>query len=354
MRKTALLVAILAAILVCIADPIALTRASAEDNDMVSATLPSFAGAVEWLNSKPLTATELRGRVVLVQFWTYTCVNWLRTLPYVRAWAAKYKDDGLIVIGVHTPEFGFEKNIENIRRAIKEMQIQYPVAVDSNYAIWDAFANEYWPALYLADSQGNIRYHHFGEGDYEQSERTIQQLLVEAGHHQIDKTLVSVDPRGLEVAADWADEQSPENFLGYARTDNFASPGGLVPDKRHVYEIPALLALNSWALSGEWTVGKEAVVAGEAGGRVAYRFHARDLNLVMGPGARGSSVRFRVLLDGQPPGAAHGDDVDADGYGSVSEQRTYQLIRQRKPIVNRRFEIEFLDPDAETFDFTFG
>jgi len=320
---------------------------------MLDETSPSFSGAVEWLNSKPLTATDLRGKVVVVEFWTYTCVNWLRTLPYVRAWAQKYKDEGLVVIGVHTPEFGFEANLDNIRLAMKEMRIDYPVAIDSNYAVWKAFGNEYWPALYLIDSHGRIRHTHFGEGDYEQSERVIQKLLIAAGSHGVGNELVLVDPSGLEVAADWDDLRSPENFLGYERTENFASPGGAVANNRHVYGVPRL-ALNAWALSGAWTIEREAVVLSGAGGRIAYRFHARDLNLIMGPRTRGASVRFRVFVDGQPPGAAHGGDVDANGYGLVSEQRTYQLIRQAKPIVDRQFEIEFLDPDVEAFDFTFG
>lgn len=330
------------------------TQASTGDVNMIKETLPSFAGAVDWLNSKPLTAAELRGKVIAVQFWTYTCVNWLRTLPYVRAWAHKYKDKGLVVIGVHTPEFGFEKNLDNIRRAMKDMHIDYPVAVDSNYAVWNAFGNQYWPALYLIDARGGIRYHHFGEGDYEQSERFIQQLLAEAGSQGLGNGIVSVDPRGLEVAADWNDLRSPENFLGYERTENFASPRGAVENERHLYEIPARLGLNDWALSGEWIVEKESVALSQAGGKIAYRFHARDLNLIMGPRNRGAAVPFRVLIDGQPPGDGHGGDVDASGYGSVSEQRTYQLIRQAKPIVDRQFEIEFLKPGVEAFDFTFG
>lgn len=320
---------------------------------MVEETLPSL-DAVEWFNSKPLTPAALRGKVVLVQFWTYTCVNWLRTLPYVRAWAEKYKEKGLVVIGVHTPEFGFEKNLDNVRQAMKEMRIEYPVAIDSNYAIWNAFVNQYWPALYFFDARGRLRHHHFGEGDYEQSERVIQRLLIEAGNGGIGNGHVSVDPRGLEVAADWDDVRSPENFLGYERTENFASSGGAVANERHAYGVPARLGLNGWALSGEWTIEREAVVSSEAGGRIAYRFHARDVNLIMGPKTRGTSVRFRVLVDGQPPGAAHGGDVAASGYGTVSQQRTYQLIRQAKPIVGREFEIEFLDPDVEAFDFTFG
>lgn len=347
--------AFLAAVVASIAIPIALPMCSSVENkSVVNETQPSFAGAVEWINSKPLEPAALHGKVVLVQFWTYTCVNWLRTLPYVRAWAEKYKDKGLIVIGVHTPEFSFEKDVANVRRAMKEMGIEYPVAIDSNYAIWKAFGNQYWPALYFIDAQGRIRHQHFGEGDYEQSERVIQQLLVQAGNGGIGSGFVSVDPRGLEVAADWDDVRSQENFLGFERTENFASPGGTAADKRHVYVMPARLGLNDWALSGEWTIGKEAVVLSSPGGRITYRFHARDLNLIMGPKTLGGAVRFRVLIDGRPPGAAHGDDVDPDGNATVSEQRTYQLIRQAKPIVDRQFEIEFLDANVEAFDFTFG
>jgi thiol-disulfide isomerase/thioredoxin len=316
--------------------------------------LPSLGGAVEWLNSKPLAASELLGQVVLVDFWTYTCVNWTRTLPYVRAWAAKYKRNGLVVIGVHTPEFSFEKNIANVRHAIKEMGIEYPVAIDSNYAIWNAFENAYWPALYFVDAQGRIRHHVFGEGDYQESERIIQQLLAEAGQGDVAGGLVSVDPRGLEVAADWNDLQSPENFLGYERTQGFASSGEVVLDHRQAYAAPASLELNQWAVSGDWTLGSEAIVLSKANGRIAYRFHARDLNLVMGPPQVGTAVRFRVFVDRQEPGTDRGTDVDTRGYGTVSEQRTYQLIRQAKPIVDRRFEIEFLDSGVEAFDFTFG
>jgi thiol-disulfide isomerase/thioredoxin len=320
----------------------------------VEGDLPSLGGATEWLNSKPLTPGALRGKVVLVQFWTYTCVNWLRTLPYVRAWTEKYNDKGLVVVGVHTPEFAFEKTPANIRRAIQDMGIAYPVAVDSNYGIWTAFGNEYWPALYFIDAQGRIRHHHFGEGEYEQSEHVLQQLLIEAGNRGIDNGLVSVAPRGLEVAADWDTLKSPETYVGYERTENFASPGGPVANERHVYGAPARLELNTWALSGEWTIDKQAAVLSQVGGRIRYRFHARDLNLIMGPMAQGGSARFHVLVDGKPPGAAHGGDVDANGYGTVSQQRTYQLIRQTKPIIDRQFEIEFLSPGVEAFDFTFG
>jgi len=320
----------------------------------IEGELPSLDGALAWLNSPPLTPADLRGKVVLIEFWTYTCVNWLRTLPYVRAWAGKYRDHGLAVIGVHTPEFSFEHDIDNVRRAAKEMRVEYPIAIDSNYAIWNAFNNEYWPALYFVDAQGHIRHHHFGEGEYERSELVIQQLLAAAGADGIGHGLVSVDPRGLEVPADWDDVKSEENFLAYERTENFASPGGAMLNKRRVYTTPARLSLNQWALSGDWTVEKEAVVLNTANGRIAYRFHARDLNLVMGPEARGSSVRFRVLIDGRPPDAAHGIDVDGDGNGTIVEPRTYQLIRQPKPIADRQFEIEYLDSGVAAFDFTFG
>jgi thiol-disulfide isomerase/thioredoxin len=320
----------------------------------VEGELPSFRGATGWLNSPPLTASDLRGKVVLIDIWTYTCINWLRTLPYVRAWGERYKNQGLVVIGVHSPEFPFEKDVDNVRRAAKEMRVEFPVAIDSDYAIWRALNNEYWPALYVVDAQGRIRHHQFGEGGYERSEMIIQQLLAEAGSGGIGHELVSVDARGAEVAADWDSLKSPENYVGYGRTENFASPGGAVPDKRRVYTAPAQLKLNHWALSGDWTVQKPAIALNKANGRIAYRFHARDLHLVMGPAARGSSVRFRVLLDGQPPGVAHGIDVDAQGNGTLTEQRLYQLIRQQKPIGDRQFEIEFLDSGVEAFAFTFG
>jgi len=316
--------------------------------------LPSLGSATGWLNSPPLTPASLRGKVVLVQFWTYTCINWLRTLPYVRAWAEKYKNQGLVVIGAHTPEFPFEKNVDNVRRAAKYMKIDYPIAIDSDYAIWRAFNNEYWPALYFVDAQGQIRHHEFGEGNYDQSEMILQRLLAEAGAHGLGDELVSVAPRGVEVAADWATLKSPENYVGYQRTEGFASPGGVSLDKRHVYTAPAQLARNHWALVGDWTVGRQALSLNAAGGRIAYAFHARDLHLVMGPAARGTSVRMRVRIDGQPPGASHGVDLDAQGNGAVTEQRLHQLIRQPKPILDRRFEIELLDPGVEAFAFTFG
>jgi thiol-disulfide isomerase/thioredoxin len=320
----------------------------------VEGELPSLDGASGWLNSQPLTAAGLRRKVVVADFWTYTCINWRRTLPYVRAWAEKYKDQGLVVIGVHSPEFEFEKNVDNVRQQVKDMRIDYPIAIDSDHAIWRAFNNEYWPALYFVDSQGRIRHHQFGEGDYEQSEMIIQQLLAEAGTGGIHQGLVSVDARGAEAAADLDSLKSPENYVGYARTENFVSPGGARLDERRVYASPSRMRLNDWALSGDWTMGIQATALNKAGGRIVYRFHARDLHLVMGPAARGTPVRFRVLIDGQPPGRAHGIDVDEQGKGTVTEQRMYQLIRQPKPIVDRQFEIEFLDPGVEAYAFTFG
>jgi thiol-disulfide isomerase/thioredoxin len=320
----------------------------------IEGEMPSLGGATAWLNSPPLSAANLRGKVVLIDFWTYTCINWLRTLPYVRAWADKYRDHGVVVIGVHSPEFPFEHDLENVRQAAKNMRVEYPIAIDNDYAIWSAFNNHYWPALYIVDAQGRIRHHHFGEGEYEQSEMIIQQLLAEAGIGGIGYELVSVDAHGAEAAADWGSLRSPENYVGYERTENFASPGGAVLDQPRVYAVPARFSLNHWALAGEWTVERQAVVLNTANGRIAYRFHARDLHLVMGPAARGTSVRFRVLIDGQAPGAAHGSDVDEQGNGTVTEQRLYQLIRQPKPIADRQFEIEFLDAGVEAFAFTFG
>ena len=316
--------------------------------------LPSLGGATGWLNSHQLTRADLRGKVVVIDFWTYSCINWRRTLPYVRAWAEKYKDQGLVVIGVHTPEFTFEKDIDNVRQAAEVMRIDYPIAIDNGYALWRAFNNEYWPALYLIDAQGHIRAHKFGEGDYDQSERAIQQLLTRAGAGGFAHELVSVDAVGAEAAADWGNLQSPENYVGYERTQNFASPGGLRARKCYKYTSPARLKLNHWALAGNWTAEKQAIVLSEANGRIAYQFHARDLHVVMGPAARGKPVRFRILLDGGPPGAAHGTDVDEQGNGMVREPRMHQLIRQTRPIVDRRFEIEFLDPGIEAFSFTFG
>ena len=322
-------------------------------NERVSSELAAIGSAAEWLNSPRLTPSSLAGKVVLVDFWTYTCINWLRTLPYVRAWAQKYRE-GLVVIGVHTPEFAVERNVDNVRRALQQMRIEYPVAIDNDYSIWRAFENQYWPALYFVDARGRVRQRHFGEGEYERSEKTIQQLLAEAGAAGVSGGSVSVDAMGLEAAADWDNLKSPENYVGYERTQNFASPGGGERDRRRLYAAPARLALNQWALAGEWTMGKQATVLNSPNGRIVYRFHARDLHLVMGPPRQGASVRFRASIDGQPPGPAHGLDVDEAGNGTVVEPRLYQLIRQPKPIVDRQFQIEFLDAGVETLAFTFG
>ncbi|MBV8096778.1 MAG: redoxin domain-containing protein [Acetobacteraceae bacterium] len=320
----------------------------------IEGRLPSLASATGWLNSRPLMQSDLRGKVILIDFWTYTCIYWRRTLPYVRAWAEKYKDQGLVVIGVHAPEFSFEKNIANVRRSAEDMRIDYPVAIDSEHAIWAAFRNQYWPALYLIDVSGQIRYHQFGEGEYEQSERTIQQLLAEAGTGGTDHQLVSVNARGFEAAADWGSLKSPENYVGYERTENFASPGGAVLDEARVYAAPARLQLNHWALSGNWTMEEEAALLNKPDGRIAYRFHARDLHLVLAPPAQGHPIRFRIKIDGASPGADHGLDVDPEGRGSVQEARLYQLVRQTEPIADRTFEIEFFDAGVRAYGFTFG
>lgn len=317
-------------------------------------SLPSLRGATAWLNSPPLTPADLRGKVVLLDIWTYTCINWLRSLPYVRAWSEKYRDQGLVVIGVHDPEFTFERDLDNVRQAVKAMRIDYPIAIDNEYAIWGALNNQYWPALYFIDAKGRIRHHYFGEGEYEKAERIIQQLLAEAGKQGIDHGLASVDARGAEVEADWKELRSLETYIGFEKTARFASPGRVVKNRRHVYEVPKQMKLNHWALSGDWTVHNERAVLNSANGRIVYRFHARDVHLVMGPATRDTTVRFRVLIDGRPPGDAHGTDVDADGAGTLRGQRLYQLIRQSKPIQDRQFEIEFLDPGIEAFAFTFG
>jgi thiol-disulfide isomerase/thioredoxin len=320
----------------------------------VEGHLPGFDGATGWLNSPPLTAAELRGRVVLVNFWTYTCINWLRTLPYLRAWAHRYQQHGLTVIGVHTPEFDFEHDLDNVRREVTDLGVAYPVVVDNDYAIWGAFDNLYWPASYFVDAQGQIRHHRFGEGDYAMSEMVLQQLLTEAGSGGTDQELTSVDAGGVEVAADWDSLRSPENYLGYERTDNFVSPNGSILDTSYAYAAPPRLGPNQWALSGDWTVERGATVLNQAGGRIVYRFHARDLHLVMAPPAGGTPVRFRVLLDGASPGAAHGGDVDDQGDGTLTEPRLYQLIRQPGPIGDRTFEITFGDPGVAAYAFTFG
>jgi thiol-disulfide isomerase/thioredoxin len=326
----------------------------------VEGTLPSLAGATGWLNSPPLTAEELRGKVVLVDFWTYSCINCLRALPYVREWEQRYGDHGLVVIGVHAPEFAFERNLGNVQRAVKDLKIDYPVAIDNEFAIWRGFNNRYWPAHYFIDAEGRIRAHHFGEGNYAQSEQIIRQLLREAGHALPDEpaqvmAMQAAAPRdGVELQADMRNLKSPETYLGHARAENFASPGGQRNDQPAAYTVPTTLALNQWALGGRWTVGNEDAQLQQAGGRIAYRFHARDLHLVLAPGADGKPVRFRVRIDGQAPGTAAGGDVAPDGSGTVDEHRLYQLIRQSGAVGERTFEIEFLDPGVHAYAFTFG
>lgn len=320
----------------------------------VEGMLPSLAGATAWLNSAPLAPADLKGKTVLVEFWTYTCINWRRQFPYVRAWADKYRSDGLEVIGVHTPEFDFEHDLDNVRRAAKEIGVTFPVAVDSNYGVWDAFNNEAWPALYFIDAQGRIRHRYYGEGDYDQSERIIQQLLAEAGTNKPSQNLVSVHADGAEAAADWPNLKSPESYLGHDQARNFASPGGALLGEPRVYTVPDRLDLNRWGLSGRWTVEHGAVLLDEPIGRIRYRFHARDVNLVLAPPAGNRPARFRVTIDGAAPGDAHGADANAEGQGAVDEPRLYQLIRQSGRIADRSFEIEFLDPGIRAYDFTFG
>jgi hypothetical protein len=316
--------------------------------------VPSLAGATSWLNTDPLTPEALRGRVVAFHFCTYTCINWLRTLPYVRAWAEKYAAQGLVVVGVHTPEFPFERDLDNIRPQLAGRGVEYPVAVDSDYGVWQAFDNHYWPALYLADLDGRIRYHHFGEGAYEESERAIQALLREAGADGVSEELVSAEPLGDELSAVWEDVRSPETYLGSEQGASFASPSGPEPDRRRSYDVPSRLALNQWALSGEWTLGRGLAQVDEAGGRLAFRFHARDVNLIMGSGEPGRSVGFRVTIDGQEPGASHGIDVDERGVGTVGVPRMYQVVRASGPVAERTFEIELAEAGVGAYCFTFG
>jgi thiol-disulfide isomerase/thioredoxin len=320
----------------------------------VEGRLPSFDGANAWLNSQPLTPSALRGHVVVVQFWTYTCINWLRTQAHYRAWSQRYRDQGLVAIGVHTPEFKFEHDLHNVRWAVDARKIDYPVAIDNDFEVWRAFANHYWPALYFVDAKGQIRHHRFGEGDYERSEMVIRQLLADAGVEDLRPGLATVDPNPDEVQADWEDLGSPESYLGYDQATGFDPGGEPVVDKRHTYKASARLHLNRWGLDGEWTVRSDASALNGATGRVAFQFHSRDVNLVMGPAKNGSTVRFRVLLDGEIAAAAHGADVDAEGNGTLVQQRMYQLIRQPGAIHDRRFEIEFLEAGAEVFCFTFG
>jgi thiol-disulfide isomerase/thioredoxin len=329
-------------------------RAGAGEKDAldVEGRLPSLAGAEEWLNSPPLTAEGLRGKVVVVDFWTYSCINCLRAIPYVRAWAAKYGPQGLVVIGVHSPEFAFEKHVANVRKAIADLQIQYPVAVDNRYSVWRAFQNEYWPAHYFIDATGQIRHHHFGEGGYDESEQVIQRLLADAGRAAVPGGLVAVHASGAQAASAEADAQSPETYIGYERAERFVSPGGAAEDARKTYTNGAP-RLNEWGLGGVWTIGREQATLQQRGGSIAYRFHARDLHLVLAAPA-GKPVRFRLTIDGAPPGEARGIDVNERGEGVVTGQRLYQLIRQQGAVRDHTFEITFLDVGVQAYAFTFG
>jgi thiol-disulfide isomerase/thioredoxin len=315
-------------------------------------TMPELSGAIGWLNSTPLDRKSLRGKVVLVDFWTYTCINSLRPLPYVKHWAEKYKDAGLVVIGVHTPEFSFEKEPVNVQNALHDLRVTYPVAIDSDYKIWNAFHNEYWPAQYIIDAQGEIRYQHFGEGDYEKMERVIQELLKQSGATEVDARIAYISAAGIE-AAPGSDVESSETYLGYTRAENFAS-GRLKEDSEKTYKLPASLFLNQWGLEGLWNVGGESAVLQAASGKIAFRFHSRDLHLVLSPSKDGRPVRFKVTLNGVVPGNNCGSDCDPDGAGVVREPRLYQLIRQKGQIQDSTFEIEFLDPGVQALDFTFG
>ncbi|PRA17917.1 MULTISPECIES: cytochrome c biogenesis protein DipZ [Pseudomonas] len=331
-----------------------MAAANHSDTLPIEGTLPPLEGAVQWLNSPPLTAEALKGKVVLVDFWTYSCINCLRTLPYVKAWAEKYRDQGLVVIGVHAPEFAFERDFSNVTKAMQDLGITYPVAIDNAYKIWRAFDNQYWPAHYFADAKGQIRYHHFGEGDYAESERVIQQLLREAGARNVAGGLIQADAKGVQQAPDMNEVQSPETYLGYQRAENFISTGTLATNQVANYPAAGNLALNHWTLEGQWNVGGQQATLDQPGGRIVYRFHARDLHLVLGPGADGKPVRFNVTVDGQAPGDAHGTDVAPDGSGTVTEQRLYQLVRQPGAVQDHTFTIEFLDPNVAAYAFTFG
>jgi thiol-disulfide isomerase/thioredoxin len=319
-----------------------------------SAPLYGLSGATGWINSKPLTAKELKGKVVLVDFWTYSCINCLRSLPYIEAWSQKYKDDGLVVIGVHTPEFDFEKQLPNVQKAVQKFGVTYPIALDSDRAVWDAFHNEYWPAHYFLDAKGKVRFEHFGEGNYEQSERWIQQLLQERNAKPMPATTVDVHAEGIEAAADMRDVHSPETYIGYARAEHFASPGGIRQDVEKTYTAPAQPAPNQWGLEGKWVDHGQVAVLKASDGKIVFHFYARDLHLVLGPAADGKPVRFRVTVDGQAPGDNHGVDTDAQGNGVVTDLRLYQLVRQAGAVTDHIFTIEFEDPGVQAFSFTFG
>jgi thiol-disulfide isomerase/thioredoxin len=341
---------------ICLLPVVGQTAVAAQDERSIvgSSPLSGLSGATDWINSKPLTAKDLKGKVVLVDFWDYSCINCIRSVPYIRAWADKYKDSGLVVIGVHTPEFDIEKQLLNVQKAVRKFGITYPVALDSNYDIWNAFHNQYWPAHYFIDATGKVRYEHFGEGNYDQSERWIQELLKEAHAKPMPATIVSVEGQGVQAASDMKDVRSPETYIGYARAEHFGSPSGMVQDYDHNYSIPDDLRANEWALAGKWTDHKQNAVLKSATGKIAFRFYARDLHLVLGPTADGKPVRFRVTIDGKAPGENHGVDTDTEGNGVVTEHRLYQLVRQKGSVTDHVFVMEFLDSGVQAFSFTFG
>jgi thiol-disulfide isomerase/thioredoxin len=315
--------------------------------------MPDLGGAVAWLNSPPLNRKSLRGKVVLVNFWTYSCINSLRELPFIRSWAAKYKDAGLVVIGVHAPEFGFEKERANVENAVRELDVTFPVPIDTNHRIWQAFSNEYWPADYFIDGKRRIRYHHFGEGEYDKSERVIQELLRANGATGLDATLVRISADGPEAPPS-DNVRSPETYVGYTRAEHFASPERVARNSPRVYSLPARPSLNQWGLGGSWNIDGESAVLKETSGKITFRFHSRDLHMVLAPPKNGTSVRYIVNLDGAAPFEDHGVDTNAEGSGEIRQPRMYQLIRQKGPIRDRTFEIEFLDPGVQAFSFTFG
>jgi thiol-disulfide isomerase/thioredoxin len=344
----------LAAVCSCILAGPAVARPQEPPSIVGTSPLYGLSGATGWINSPPLTAKQLKGKVVLVDFWTYSCINCLRSLPYMEAWSEKYKDSGLVVIGVHTPEFDFEKQLPNVQKAVQKFGLTYPIALDSNQAIWNAFHNEFWPAHYFIDAKGKVRFEHFGEGNYDQSEHWIQQLLAERNASPMQGGAVAVHAEGIEASADTRDVHSPETYIGYARAEHFASPGGIKLDGEKNYTAPAQPKLNQWGLEGKWADHSQVAVLGSPGGKIVFRFHARDLHLVLGPAADGKPVHFRVTIDGQAPGDNHGVDTDADGNGVVADHRLYQLVRLKGAVTDHVFAIEFEDPGVQAFSFTFG
>ncbi len=353
-RPRALFTLTCALLLYCMAATQPIAEAQNPPSIVGSSPLYGLSGATGWINSKPLTAKELKGKVVLVDFWTYSCINCLRSLPYIEAWAQKYKNSGLVVIGVHSPEFGFEQKLPNVQKAVQKYGVTFPVALDSNYAIWQAFHNKFWPADYFIDARGKVRYEHFGEGSYDEEERWIQDLLKQRSANPMPGGMVSVDATGVEEAADMSQIRSPETYIGYARAQNFDSPGGIRRDEKHLYTPPSHPALNQWGFGGQWIDHDQAAILKSSSGEIVFHFHARDLNLVLGPTADGKPVRFRVTIDGHAPGADHGVDTDAGGNGVVKGYRLYQLVRQRDGVTDHIFRIEFLDPGVQAFSFTFG